>query len=146
MMQPRDPRFFHRSSPHEKTTMTLFHAVVWTDHQSAQVLQFDAEHVQAQKVKAHTHHTAQHGSEVRTQHEFFAELCTALTAIPEVLVTGSHTATADFRHYVEKHRPQLQSAIVGYEIVDHPSENQLVAMARKYFLKHDRLAGTPTPT
>ncbi len=51
--------------------MTLFHAVVWIDHQSAQVLQFDAEHVQASKVKAHSHHTPQHGSEVRTQHEFF---------------------------------------------------------------------------
>jgi hypothetical protein len=38
--------------------MTMFHAVVWIDHQTAQVLQFDAEHVQAQKVKAHSHHTA----------------------------------------------------------------------------------------
>ena len=31
--------------------MSLLHAVVWTDHQSAQVLQFDAEHVLANKVK-----------------------------------------------------------------------------------------------
>ena len=30
--------------------MTLFHAVVWIDHQSAQILQFDAEHLQASKV------------------------------------------------------------------------------------------------
>jgi hypothetical protein len=36
--------------------------------------------------------------------------------------------------------------IVGYEVVDHPSQNQLVALARKYFLKYDRMAGTPTPT
>ena len=126
--------------------MTLFHAVVWADHQSAQVLQFDTEHIEAQKIKAHSHHTAQHGSEVRTQHAFFAELCTALAAIPEVLFTGSHTTTADFRRYVEKHRPQLAGAIVGYEIVDHPSENQLIAMARTYFLKHDRMSGKPTPT
>lgn len=126
--------------------MSLFHAVVWTDHQSAQVLQFDAEHVLAQKVRAHTHHTAQHGSAVRSQHEFFAELCDALAGINEVLVTGSHTATADFRHYVDKHRPQVGGQIVGYEVVDHPSENQLVALARKFFLKHDRMTGTPTPS
>ena len=27
-----------------------------------------------------------------------------------------------------------------------PTEAQLVAMARKYFVKYDRMAGTPTPT
>jgi hypothetical protein len=27
-------------------------------------------------------------------------------------------------------------------VVDHPTENQLVAAARKYFLKHDKM-GTP---
>jgi hypothetical protein len=31
--------------------MTLFHAVVWIDHQKAQILQFDQEHVQASRVK-----------------------------------------------------------------------------------------------
>jgi stalled ribosome rescue protein Dom34 len=146
MMQATLPALLFHRTTFEKAPMTLLHAVVWTDHQSAQILQFDADHVQAQKVKAHSHHTAQHGSEARTQHEFFAELCTAITAIPEVLVTGSHTATADFKHYVDKHRPQLKSAIVAYEVVDHPSENQLVAMARRYFLKHNRMAGIPTPT
>ncbi len=126
--------------------MSLFHAVVWTDHQSAQVLQFDAEHVLANKVRMHTHHTRQHGSAVRSQHEFYAEVCEALEGIGEVLVTGSHTAIADFRHYVDKHRPGTAARIVGYEATALPSDNQLVALARKYFLKHDRMAGTPTPT
>ena len=117
--------------------MTLFHAVVWTDHQSAQVLQFDAEHVVAEKVRARTHHTAQHGSEVRTEHEFFGEVCAALDDIAELLVTGSRTSLTDFRHYVENHRPHIAAHIVGYEVVDHPSENQLVALARKTFVKYD---------
>lgn len=126
--------------------MTMFHAVVWLDHKNAQVLQFDAEHVEKEKVKAHTHHTAYHGSQVRTEHEFFGQVCDALEGIQEVLVTGSHQAQADFRHYVEKHRPQTARFIVGWEAVDHPSEGQLVALARKWFLKYDRMAGTPTPT
>ncbi len=124
--------------------MSLFHAVVWTDHQSAQVLQFDAEHVRADKVRAHTHHTAQHGSAVRSEHEFFGEVCDALDGVSEVLVTGSHTAIADFRHYADKHRPQTAARIAAYEVVDHPSENQLVALARKYFLQHDPSVKTPT--
>jgi stalled ribosome rescue protein Dom34 len=126
--------------------MSLFHAVVSINHQNAQILQFDAEHVQAHKVKAHSHHTAYHGSKVRTEHEFFAEVCEAVGGIAEILVTGSKTSLVDFRHYVEKHRPALASHIVGYETVDHPTENQLVAMARKYFLRYDRMHGTPTPT
>ena len=126
--------------------MTLFHAVVWLDHQQAQVLQFDPEHVQAQKVKAHTHHTAQHGSGVRSQHEFFAHVCDALQGIPEVLVTGGRTALADFRHYLDKHRPALVPHVMGWEVVDHPTQNQLVALARQRFVAIDRMAGTPTPS
>ena len=116
--------------------MMFHHAVVWTDHHTANVLQFDAEHSQATSVRAHKHPTAQHGSGVRAEHEFFADLCAALDGIRHLLVTGSHTAVADFRHYVDKHRPETAARIAGYEVVDHPSENQLVALARGYFLKH----------
>jgi stalled ribosome rescue protein Dom34 len=126
--------------------MTTFHAVVRIDHQTAEILQFDAEHVQAQKVKAHTHHTAYHGSTVRTEHEFFGHVCDALAGIPEVLVTGAHKAMADFKHYVDKHRPALAPHIVGWETVDQPTQGQLVALARQYFLKFDRMSGTPTPS
>ena len=54
-----------------------------------------------------------------------------LDGIAEVLVTGSNTATADFRHYAGKHKPQMAARIVSYEVVDHSSDNQLVALARK---------------
>jgi hypothetical protein len=126
--------------------MSLFHAVVWLDHTRAQVLQFDAEHVQSQKVKAHSHHTAQHGSAVRTQHEYFGELCEALQGVAEILITGPKQGLLDFRHYADKHRPLTAKRIVGYEPVDHPTENQLVALARAYFLRLDRMAGTSTPS
>lgn len=122
--------------------MSLRHAVVWTDHHTAQVLKFDAEEVQASSVRAHKHPTAQHGSGVRAEHEFFADVCAALDDVQEVLVTGSHTAVADFRHYAEKHRPQTAARIVTYEVVDHPSENQLVAQGRAYFLKHGKTTAT----
>ena len=126
--------------------MPLFHAVVWIDHHNAQVLQFDSEQVHANQVHSHTHETRQHGSSVRTEHEFFGQVCDALAGINEVLVTGSHTAQADFRHYVDKHRPTVSAQISGWETVDKPTEGQLVALARKYFVKHDRMAGIPTPT
>ena len=122
--------------------MSLFHAVVWIDHHSAQVLQFDTEQVQVQKVQAHTHNTRQHASSVRAEHEFFGEVCDELAGIPQVLVTGSHTVQADFRRYLDKHRPAVAQQVVGWETVDHPTEAQLVALARKYFLKHDGMRAT----
>jgi len=125
--------------------MPLFHAVVWLDHQQAKIHQFDQEKVETEKLKAHSHHTKQHGSAVRSEHEFYAEVCAALEGIKEILVVGSSTAQADFRHYVEKHRAALAPQVIGYEAVDHPSDKQLVAMARQYFLKYDRMAGTPSP-
>jgi hypothetical protein len=126
--------------------MPLFHAVLRIDHHQAQLLQFDPDQVLPQTLKAHSHPTKQHGSAVRTEHEFYADVCSALAGISEVLVTGSHKAMADFRHYVEKHRPAVGAQIAGYETVDHPSDNQLVALARSFFLKHDRMNGVPTPT
>jgi stalled ribosome rescue protein Dom34 len=125
--------------------MSHSHAVVWTDHQSAQILQFDAEHLKAKTIRSHHHYTRQHGSTVRTEHEFFGEVCNALDNVAEVLVTGAHTTIADFRHYVDKHRPHTAARIVGYEVVNHPTENQLVAAARKYFVTYDK-SGLPPST
>ena len=118
------------------------HAVVRIDHQKARVLKFDAEHLEARKIKEHSDHTRQHGSAVRTEHEYFGEVCDALAGVGEVLITGPHTALSDFRRYVEKHCAALGGQIVGWEPVDHPSDGELVAFARKHFLEHDRMAGT----
>lgn len=125
--------------------MNLFHAVVWTDHHHAEVLSFDDEQVVERKLAAHVHPTAQHGSAVRTQHEFHAALCDAMEGIAEVLVVGSHTALADFRHHVEKHRPALARHVAAWQVGQHASPRQLVAQAREFFVRHDRMTGTPTP-
>ena len=126
--------------------MSLYHAVAFVDHQSAEVLQFGSEHVVEHKVHQHLKFTREHHSGVRTEHEFFGHVCDALDGIAEVLVTGGHTGLADFRHYVDKHRPLTAARIVGYEVVDHPTENQLVALARKHFVKYDQFVGTRVPT
>ncbi len=117
--------------------MSLAHAVVWLDHHNAQILHFDAEQVRSHKMKEQEHDTHQHGSGVRTEHEFFGVVCDALAECREVLVTGGHTAQSDFRRYVDKHRPAVGDLIVGWETVDHPSEPQLVARARQFFAQRD---------
>ncbi|MGJ7573970.1 hypothetical protein ACSFBX_25810 [Variovorax sp. RB2P76] len=46
----------------------------------------------------------------------------------------------DFRHYVEKHRPDVGNHIVGWQTLDHPTTNELVALARRYFSTHEGMA------
>ena len=50
-----------------------------------------------------------------------------------ILVAGSKTTLADFRYYAEKHRPRTAARIVAYDVVDHPTENQLIALGRRFF-------------
>jgi hypothetical protein len=119
--------------------MSLPHAIVWTDHHSARVVQFDTEQFVTKKVAEQTHETPQHNSEVRSEHEFLGAVCDALDGVNHVLITGSHTAIADFKHYVEKHRAPLAKLVIGYEVVDHPTDNQLVALGREQFKRYARM-------
>ena len=122
--------------------MPFAHALLWIDHRSARVLQFNKAEVDIHKVEAHSHPTRQHGSGVRTEHEYFGAVCDQLAGIDEVLVTGPRTAQSDFRHYVDKHRPALAAQIAGWQPGEQASDAELVAMARRYFDKYDRMDGT----
>ena len=125
--------------------MTTFHAVVWIDHQSAQVLQFDEIHVESHRVKAHLHHTRQHGHDTRGEHAYYDQVAQALAGVQEVLVVGPGHARDEFLKHCQTHQRQIARCIVDTQPVEHPTEAQLVALARKYFARYDLMAGTPTP-
>lgn len=125
--------------------MHMNHAVVRIDHHSAEIFEFDSEQVVSRRVNEQLHATRQHGSEVRSQHEFFAAVCDSVQGIGSLLIAAHHTAQADFRHYVEKHRPEVAARIAGWETVDQETDHQLVAMARRYFPLHARMAEPMKP-
>jgi stalled ribosome rescue protein Dom34 len=129
--------------------MSLFHAVVWMDHQQAHVLQFDAESVAAQRVKARSHHSQRHpdhhGGGERELSAYHQEILGALAGAQEVLLLGPGLAHEHFKTWCEQHHPAIAKTIVGSEKADHPTDPQLVALARRYFVAFDRMAGTPTP-
>ena len=127
----------------KESAMPLRHAAAWIEHGAAHVIQFDADMSVDQPVKQHTRYTRQHGNQVREQHEFFSEVCEALSGIKAVLVVGHHEPEAAFRQYVSKHRPALALHIAGWEIVDHPTEAQVVQLARAFFVRRGEMAGTP---
>lgn len=125
--------------------MPYARAVAFVDHAHATVHAFDPENVQTRSLEASGQRSKQRHSDVRHEHEFFGHVCDALAAFESVLVTGPKTGLADFRHYVEKHRPALAPKIADYETVDHPTEGQLVARGREFFKRLDGGLARPAP-
>ena len=119
------------------------HVAVWIDHQEAKIYHVDAATFEAKDIHApgrHVHRhptvTADHKHPIDLQH-FFKDVVHALEGAEEILIVGPATAKLELIKYVHKHLPALDHKIVGVETVDHPTDGQLVAYARKYFRKVD---------
>ena len=122
--------------------MTTFHAVVWMDHAEAHVLMFDREHVQAQRIKSRSHHKHQGKSDDASA--LFADIAKALAGTHEILLTGPGMARNQFRDWCQSHHSPIVQALVDSVPSDHPSDAQLVAMARKYFKRYDNTTADPS--
>lgn len=57
----------------------------------------------------------------------------------EKSVVGPAQAKLQLLKHLHAHDPHMASRVVGVETVDHPSDGQLVAYARKYFRAKDRM-------
>ena len=50
-------------------------------------------------------------------------------------------AKVAFRHYIDEKHRDVAKRVVGVETLDHPSDGELLAYARKYFVKVDQMLG-----
>ena len=56
-----------------------------------------------------------------------------------VLITGPANAKTELVEFIRLQDPKLAKVIAGVETVDHPTDAQLVAYARKYLKATDRM-------
>lgn len=129
--------------------MTFNHAVVWIDHSEAHVIHFDAEASESEVVKTRSTHPHLHhksgsagAGHARAADEYLRTVADAVTDAGEILVVGPGSAKLELIRYVEKHLPKTAARILGVETVDHPTDRQLLAYARKTFVRIDQLNGT----
>ncbi len=120
------------------------HTVIWIDHKEARVMRVHGEVLDKSTVWAPTHHLHRHsrGANDPAEHpddakRFFHELASVLKDAGEILVVGPSTAKLELLKYFHSHAPELVPQVVGVETVDHPSDGQVVAYAKKYFKAHD---------
>ena len=120
--------------------MTAHHAVVWIDHNEAKVFKFVEDAVEAMDIHAPPHaHVRKNPDHHLEDGHYLHDVTGALKDCEEILVVGPSTAKLGLIRYLHKHAHELEPRVVGVESVDHPTDGQLVAYARKYFRKVDRM-------
>jgi len=122
------------------------HVLVWLDHQEAHVFNIQRDAFSESTLRAPARHLRRHpkgASEAKAHPEdakhFFDELAKMLEDAEEVLLVGPGTAKLHFLKYTHKHQHALASKISGVETVDHPTDKQLVAYAKHYFIAADHM-------
>jgi stalled ribosome rescue protein Dom34 len=128
---------------------TRNHAIVWIDHLNARVFYVGLTGVDEVVLHAHlsTEHLHHKANTIGSGHaaddpHFLGEVASALAQSGEILIIGPGGEKASFHHYLQKHHPKIAAAVVSVEAADHPSDAQIVALAKRHF----RFAAPPRTT
>jgi len=126
--------------------MSFNHAVIWIDHEEAHVIQFNPEQSASETIRTHSRH--QHGkrgtvtgARVALDQSFLHEVIAAVADVKEILIVGPGSAKLELVKHATRHDAKVADRIVGVETVDHPSDGQLLAHAKKTFARVDNLKG-----
>jgi stalled ribosome rescue protein Dom34 len=122
------------------------HVAVWLDHKEARIFHIDPHTIDEATVLAPLHNIHDKhpvGPEGPHEHpedatRFLHAVADALDGSEEILVVGPGATKHELVKYVNAHHRALASKLVGVETVDHPSDRQLIAYAKKYFIMNDR--------
>jgi stalled ribosome rescue protein Dom34 len=126
--------------------MSHYHAVVWLDHSEAHVMHISPDDVEKSVVhpaKPHLHLHSKSGTvgagRKAEDHHYYHAIVEALKGAQEILVVGPAQAKLQLIKHIHTHDQGMTDKVVGVETIDHPSDGQLVAYARKYFLAKDQM-------
>jgi hypothetical protein len=130
------------------------HVVVWIDHTEARVFHVQPEtpgHAQPEPVDEatilsprHLIHRHPKGQGEAREHpddaaRFFHDVARAVESADTLLIVGPASAKTEFVKYLDAHERTLRAKVAGVETVDHPTDREMVAYARKYFKASDRM-------
>lgn len=126
--------------------MSHYHAIVWLDHLEARIFHFTA--ADAERIAIHSHAPDRHlhhragsrtGNRAPDDHAFFDEIREALQGAKEWLIVGPGLAKTAFVGHIRSRHPAEIARIVHVETVDHPTDAELVRLARKRAPAIDRM-------
>ena len=125
--------------------MSHYHAIVWIDHVEAHVMHISPDDVEKsliqpkQRHKLHSRVGTLGDGRAPEDQDYYHSVAEALKGASEILIVGPAQAKLQLIKHIHGHVPELVSKVIGVETVDHPTDGQLVAFARKYFLSKDKM-------
>jgi stalled ribosome rescue protein Dom34 len=124
--------------------------MVWIDHAQARVIRFDGETfaisvVHPQGGTPHLHHKANSidSGHLPENQDFYHAVGQAMVDVDSVLVAGPANAKLELMKHLARHDPLLLEKVSGVQAVDHPTDGQLLDLARHHFRMRDRGLVTP---
>lgn len=124
--------------------MHSFHVVVWLDHTEAHVIHFNRDESQTDIIKSgskpHLHVKAGgNGGNAAENRAYLDQVVSAVKDAEAILIVGPGSEkTVLYKHMLKSH-PAVAEKVASLESSDHPSDGQLLAHARKYFVASDRM-------
>ena len=121
-----------------------YHAVVWIDHRQARIFHFNASDadklvVDPDNPVRHLHHKANslgsgHAAE---DHNFLEAAAKAVADAGAILIVGPSSEKNELIKHIKDRHPELAIKIEGVEPVDHLTDGELLAYARRYLKTAD---------
>jgi stalled ribosome rescue protein Dom34 len=122
--------------------MSFNHAVVWLDQAEAHVIHFSRDAAESDVIKT----TSQHrkagvvgNNRAEDSTAYMDEVAAAILGSEEILIVGPGMEKMAFIRHLHQHHADIAGKVVSVETVDHPNDGQLLAYARKYFVKADMM-------
>lgn len=122
--------------------MSLF--VIWLDGSHAKLFQFLGEKMELRTL--HSHHSDHHAhssdqmDKAQQERKFYNEIAHKLADASQILILGPGVAKNHFQTYINEHYPAFAKLVVGCETVDHPTDKQIISLAKSFF----KIATLPT--
>ena len=132
--------------------MHIQHAVVWLDHTEARIFLIDREGFERATVSTTLPHHQTHnkagtveGSRAIPDQSYYSNVVAALEPAAEWLIVGPGSARDELVGHIRSDHPRQVDRIIGVQAADHPTDREIIAHARAFFIAADRMLPTGPP-
>ncbi|HVY50728.1 MAG TPA: translational machinery protein [Devosia sp.] len=119
---------------------------VWIDHREARIFGVSADDadetvIRDEHAPAHIHRRADHVHKGKADPDraFLEEVAASLGRFRGIIIMGPGTARTELAGYLAEAHPVIARRVWGIEPMDHPSDAEIIAAARKYFRGANRM-------
>src|SRR3989344_6662252 len=116
--------------------------ILWIDREHAKIFEFSEAGMEQKKLQAHRHdHHLHPRDNQRHQTEevhFFPQIVEQIKDATDLVIVGPGVARYHFQTYLAEHSPSIARKILACESADHPTDKQMIALAKQFFPELDK--------